>query len=152
MIRRLIRRALGRPRPAEPSPPSPSPPRPKAPVDEPEPAELPDVEVDDAGLRAWRDADRPLFLLDIRERHEVRLGWLQGAHWIAMNSVPGRLDEIPRDRTVVVYCAAGMRSFSVAHWLREQGWTDAWSLVGGAGAGVEAGVPWDPQGPALDGP
>jgi rhodanese-related sulfurtransferase len=39
----------------------------------------------------------------------------------------------------VVYCAAGMRSYGVTHWLREQGWTDAWSLSSGLHGAVEAG-------------
>lgn len=161
MIRRIARRLLGRspateaPRPASPpsSPPATAPTprteaaqRPTA-TPEPPPDEAPELEVDHEGLAAWRAEGRPLLLLDIREAYEVRNGVLAGSTWIPMNDVPRNLDRIPKDRTVVVYCAAGVRSFGVAHWLREQGWSDAWSLSGGAGAGVSAGVPWQQEGP-----
>ena len=39
----------------------------------------------------------------------------------------------------MVVCAAGMRSFGVAHYLREQGISDAWSLAEGFGGMVSAG-------------
>ena len=167
MIRRLARKALrsalagavrktppAATRPTSPSTPAspptaPSTPAPAAPEAEAEP---PEVEVDHLGLAAWLAEGRTPLLLDIREAYEVRNGVLQGATWIPMNDVPRNLDRIPRDRTVVVYCAAGVRSFGVAHWLRQQGVSDAWSLVGGAGAGVSAGVPWQQEGPLSDRP
>jgi rhodanese-related sulfurtransferase len=60
-----------------------------------------------------------------------------------MNSVPGRLDALPQDKVIVLYCAAGVRSFGVAHYLREQGYPEAWSLVGGIGAWLETGAAWE---------
>lgn len=80
----------------------------------------------------------PLFL-DIREPYEVAGGHVAGALIIPMNQVPGRLAEIPRDRTLIVYCAAGVRSYGVTHWLREQGYADSWSLVGGIYAWIDQG-------------
>ena len=32
--------------------------------------------------------------------------------------------------------------WKVAHYLREQGFPEAWSLVGGIGAWLETGAPW----------
>jgi hypothetical protein len=59
-----------------------------------------------------------------------------------MNQIPHRLAAIPTDRPVVVICAAGVRSYGVAHYLREQGVPDAWSLSDGFGGLVEAGHPY----------
>jgi rhodanese-related sulfurtransferase len=47
-----------------------------------------------------------------------------------MNTLPQRLQEIRRDRPVVLYCHAGMRSMMVGQWLSPQGY-DALSLAGG---------------------
>jgi len=80
--------------------------------------------------------------LDIREPGEVRNGVVMGCQWIPMNSVPDRLDELPKDKTLIVYCAAGARSYGVTHWLREQGFQDTWSLVGGLGAWLAEGGEW----------
>jgi rhodanese-related sulfurtransferase len=38
-----------------------------------------------------------------------------------MDQVPRRLDELPRDRPILVVCAAGVRSRMVAAFLRAQG-------------------------------
>ena len=80
-------------------------------------------------------------LLDIREPGELASGVAQGAVLLPMNLVPHHLSELPRDRTLVVYCAAGARSFGVAHWLREQGFPNAVSLAGGIGVFDAIGHP-----------
>ena len=92
------------------------------------------MEIEAEGVAALRDAGRPLVFLDIREPGEIRHGHIAGATLIPMNEVPDRLAELPQDRVLIVYCAAGARSFGVAHYLREQGFPEAWSLVGGIGA------------------
>ena len=72
--------------------------------------------------------------LDIREPGELASGVAVGALLIPMDLVPHMLDRLPRDRPITVYCAAGARSWGVAHWLREQGFPQAVSLSGGIGA------------------
>jgi rhodanese-related sulfurtransferase len=101
----------------------------------------PDIEVDTPQFKAWLEDDQEVIVVDIRESHELRLGYADGALLIRMNDIPNRLDELPEKNTrLVVYCAAGMRSFGVTHWLREQGWSDAWSLTSGFPGAVEAGM------------
>ncbi|MSQ02123.1 MAG: rhodanese-like domain-containing protein [Myxococcales bacterium] len=84
-------------------------------------------------------------LLDIREPGELAGGVAVGALCIPMDMVPHQLQRLPRDRAITVYCAAGARSWGVAHWLREQGYAGAVSLssgIGGVGAvSVPAGGP-----------
>jgi rhodanese-related sulfurtransferase len=72
-------------------------------------------------------------LLDIREPGELAQGVADGALCVPMDAVPHTLERLRAVGPVTVYCAAGARSFGVAHWLREQG-VEAWSLVGGLGA------------------
>jgi rhodanese-related sulfurtransferase len=85
---------------------------------------------------------RGAFLLDIREPQEIAAGHATGALLVPMNQVPNRLSELPNNRPILVYCAAGGRSYGVAGYLREQGYGGAVSLVGGFGALVEAKQPW----------
>ena len=122
------------------------------PATEPEPPveEEPNIEVEAGALKSWvEDGADPIFL-DIREPAELPSGIVEGAYLIPMNQIPDRIDELPRDRKLIVYCAAGVRSFGVTHWLREQGFEDTWSLIGGAGAWFYAG--FDPHRPATDAP
>jgi len=100
-----------------------------------------DVEMDTAQLKDWLSANEAFTLVDIREPHELGLGYAASALLLRMNDIPNRLDELPSKNTrLVIYCAAGSRSYGVAHWLREQGWDDSWSLESGFHGVIEAGM------------
>ena len=143
MLRRIIRRLRRSPPQSEraPDPPEQKTVRTEPAEPEPEPEPEPEIEVDTDELREWLASDTGALLVDIREPHELRSGYAEGALLLRMNDIPQRLDELP-DRSVrlVVYCAAGARSYGVTHWLREQGWEDAWSLSSGFSGAIEAGV------------
>lgn len=103
--------------------------------------EEPNLEVEGPELRTWFTRD-DLVLIDVREPSELAGGYADGAILIPTNHVPQRLAEIPKNKKIVVYCAAGGRSFGVAAFLREEGFLDAWSLAGGFGALVAEGGAW----------
>ena len=65
---------------------------------------------------------------------ELIAGTVPGAVNIPLAQLPGRLDEIPRDRPVVVHCAGGYRSSVAASVLRKAGWSDVSDLLGGFNA------------------
>lgn len=81
-------------------------------------------------LKTRLDAGERLFLLDVREPHEAAINRLDSV-LIPMRSVPQRLDEIPRDVPVIVYCRRGGRSAEVVRWLEDAGFTNAVNLEGG---------------------
>lgn len=148
MLRRLAPRVPGAspaqrepPTTRETSRPDATEPPPAEPPAEPTP-EPPDVEAEAEAVAGWIAEGRDVLLIDIREPHEVRQGFAEGALLLPMNEVPQTLAALPRDRTLVVYCAAGVRSHGVSHWLREQGYEDTWSLVGGLGAWLSTGAAW----------
>jgi rhodanese-related sulfurtransferase len=92
-----------------------------------------DVQPDEIRARLARGED--VFLLDVREPDEV-------AEWaypiginIPLGQLRGRLDELPRDTTIVVACHVGGRSATAADALSQAGWT-AENLAGGAVAWV----------------
>ena len=147
MIRRLAKRAakkaLSRLSPDEPE--APRDPRPRAapePTERetrpPEPQPEPDLEVDGATAVKWAAEREDVVLLDIREAYEVARGHARDAILVPMNQVPHRLSEIPKGR-LVVYCAAGARSFGVTDWLRRNGYPESYSLQAGLGAYASAG-------------
>ena len=141
MLRRIIRRLRKHGRGTAPTASAPAVVEPQViePAPEDEAPEV-DVEIDTAQLKAWIAEETPFTLVDIRESHELRLGYAASALLLRMNDIPSRIDELPsKDTTLVIYCAAGSRSFGVAHWLREQGWEEAWSLESGFYGVTEAG-------------
>ncbi|MBT8422331.1 MAG: sulfurtransferase [Gammaproteobacteria bacterium] len=70
-------------------------------------------------------------LLDVREPIELESSAIAGAMHIPMNEIPARLDEIPRDRTVICMCHIGGRSMQVAGFLAAQGYEQVLNLAGG---------------------
>jgi rhodanese-related sulfurtransferase len=88
-----------------------------------------------------RDGERPAVLLDVREPDEVRDVRTDGALHLPFSGIAGQLDHIPRDRPVLVMCAAGNRSAAVAAHLLANGWTDVANVAGGINAWERAGLP-----------
>lgn len=89
--------------------------------------------------RVMSGEPRP-FLLDVREPAEWQAMNLRslGAVLVPKGEVPERLQEIPRDRPVVVYCHSGARSLDVARVLTAAGYDGVRNLEGGITAVLEA--------------
>ncbi len=81
----------------------------------------------------------PPFLLDVRQPHEWDIVNLEegGAVMIPLAELPDRLDELPTDRDIVVYCRTGARSDSAARMLVEEGFSNVSNFVGGIHAWVD---------------
>ncbi len=81
----------------------------------------------------------PPFLLDVREPHEWEIGNLgaRGAVLIPYSQVRGRVEELPRDRPILIYCHVGVRSALVAETLRSLGFGEVANLRGGYRGWVE---------------
>lgn len=73
------------------------------------------------------------FLLDVREPDEVREWSIPGAHNVPLGELSWRYTEVPKDRPIVAYCAAGGRSKQAADALDRAGY-DVANLAGGIAA------------------
>lgn len=73
-------------------------------------------------------------LLDVREPHEFEHCHITGSQLMPMQTIPSRLDELPRDKTIVTICHHGMRSQQVANFLIQQGINNVINLSGGVDA------------------
>ena len=82
-------------------------------------------------------------LLDTREEHEWRAGYLAGATLLPPIDVAGRVESVVPDKSqpVVIYCAAGARSMRAAFQLAQLGYTDVASMAGGIGLWKAQGRP-----------
>jgi hydroxyacylglutathione hydrolase len=86
--------------------------------------------IDPAGLNELR-AREDMRVLDVRERSETALGVIEGCRATPLGYLMGCLDEIPKDRTVAVYCQSGMRSSIAASLLNAHGYPRVVNLAGG---------------------
>jgi len=80
-------------------------------------------------------------LVDVRNQNEWNGGYIDGATHIPLGYLTDRLDEIPRQKPIVVQCAAGGRSSIAASLLMANGVDQAINLVGGIGAWRAAELP-----------
>jgi rhodanese-related sulfurtransferase len=76
----------------------------------------------------------PPAVLDVRAEREWRDERIRGSLNIPLGRLQERLDEVPRDRQLVVHCASGYRSSIAASRLRRDGFEEIADLVGGIGA------------------
>jgi len=63
----------------------------------------------DTPLRHWDDIEGE-FLLDVREAMELSVESVDGATHIPLGQLRGRLDELPKDREIMVVCRSGQRA------------------------------------------
>lgn len=83
----------------------------------------------------WRqvvDMDRSkAIFLDVRTRAEFAFGAIPGAINIPLDELRGRIDELPRDKDIHVYCAIGLRGYLALKILTGHGFTRVTNLSGG---------------------
>ena len=88
------------------------------------------IGVEELAARLERAVEPPL-LLDVRSDAEFDVSHLPGAlHTPDRASALAALEDVPRDREVVLYCAVGYRSAKLARELRGDGFTDLRNLEG----------------------
>jgi rhodanese-related sulfurtransferase len=61
-------------------------------------------------------------LLDVRRDDERAKGFIPGSTHIPLDQLRSRLDELPRDREIIVYCQSGQRSYYAARILTQHGY------------------------------
>jgi rhodanese-related sulfurtransferase len=69
-------------------------------------------------------------LVDVRTAEEFREGHISGAINIAVQELSGKLNKIPKDKPVVVYCRSGSRSAHAAQSLLTAGYAEVYDLGG----------------------
>ncbi len=96
-------------------------------------------EVEAVELDERLSSEEPPFLLDVRQPHEWDIVNLEpkGAVMIPLAELRDRLDELPSDREIVVYCRTGARSESAARLLAQEGFSSVFNFVGGIHAWVD---------------
>jgi molybdopterin/thiamine biosynthesis adenylyltransferase/rhodanese-related sulfurtransferase len=85
-------------------------------------------------LQELRTSGTPFTLLDVREAFERDIAIIEGAEHIPLGQLAERVDELPRDKKLVVHCKSGGRSAKAVGLLRDAGFDDVWNVTGGINA------------------
>ena len=88
----------------------------------------------DVKIAQWSEVEdakqRGDVILDVRTPEEFELGCMEGAINISLDELRDRLDELPRDKPILVYCAVGLRAYIACRILTQKGY-DAYNITGG---------------------
>lgn len=93
-----------------------------------------------------------VFLLDVRTPSEFNSSHIEGATLIPVtnsfgsslspdNLLEARVDEVPENKKILVYCRSGHRSTSASNILVNAGYSQVYNMVGGINAWTGAGYP-----------
>lgn len=85
-------------------------------------------------LAEMLSGEAPPLVLDVRADSERDRAHIPGSMHIPLPQLASRLDEIPRERKLVVHCAGGYRSSIAASILRLNGFSEVPDLIGGMSA------------------
>lgn len=83
--------------------------------------------------------DSGAFVLDVREVDEWNQLHVPGATLIPLGELASRVNEVPRDQTVVVMCRSGNRSQQGRDILKAAGFENVTSMAGGINQWSAAG-------------
>ena len=70
------------------------------------------------------------YFVDVREENEFANGHLKGAYNIPLSQFRERMEEIPKDRPVYVYCRSAQRSYNAVRALMGSGWDHVANVSG----------------------
>ena len=88
-------------------------------------------------LKRRIDAHEPLQLIDVRETFEHEIARIDGAKLIPLREIGGRVDELQKNRPIIVHCHSGQRSAAAVRLLQERGLKNVYNLNGGIDAWSE---------------
>ncbi|MEZ4679508.1 MAG: molybdopterin-synthase adenylyltransferase MoeB [Caldilineaceae bacterium] len=99
------------------------------------------TEISAQELKQRLNAGEDLTVVDIREREEFVQGYIPDAVFIPRGHLELQIEQHQpdRDKPVVVYCAGGVRSALAARNLKEMGYENVISLIGGFNGWKNAG-------------
>lgn len=96
------------------------------------------------GEVAAQQRSNAMVVLDVRGEGEWNAGHVPGALNVPIGHLEQRLDEIPRDRAVIVHCQTGARAAMAASILRARGFSDVRQFPGGFAEWRAAGLSVEP--------
>lgn len=77
----------------------------------------------------WSHSDS--CLLDVRTPDEYSLNAIDGSVNIELDQIRNRLDEIPREKNLYIFCGVGLRGYVATRILKQHGFEKVYNLSGG---------------------
>ena len=83
-------------------------------------------------LKSMLDNNEDFILLDVRTEYEVLISKIsEKSYHIPMNDISSKIDELDKNKEIIVYCKSGKRSASVCEFLENNNFLNTYNLQGG---------------------
>jgi rhodanese-related sulfurtransferase len=98
-------------------------------------------EISSREAKVLLEKNKNIFLLDVRTPQENSQARLPGTVLIPISEIERRINEVPRNKTILVYCAVGSRSKPVAEFLAKNGYKEVYNMSDGLVGWYRNGFP-----------
>ncbi len=85
--------------------------------------------------------ENDVFLLDVRTKEEYNESHIKTAHLFPVQELEQNIDQIPKNRNIVVYCTSGKRSARACGILKNKGLKALYNIEGGIRQWMADGYP-----------
>ena len=92
--------------------------------------------------RRWSTQRESFDLVDVRERFEWKLGYIEGSRLVSFDVLAHNIDSFPKGRYLVFICEEGLRSATAASLFSSHSYERVETADGGFGAWFKAGFPF----------
>ncbi len=94
------------------------------------------------GVEELHNIQSEVYIFDARKREEYEVSHIPGAKYIGFEDFdPARLEGLPKDAPIVLYCSIGYRSEKIGEKLKSQGFTRVYNLFGSLFEWANRGYP-----------
>ena len=83
-----------------------------------------------------------VIILDVREAKELSSGYIKDSKHIPMANVKNKLNELDKNKAILVYCRSGKRSSHICSTLTRNEFTAVYNLEGGFNAWQKNDLPF----------
>ena len=88
-------------------------------------------EIDAAGLKEMMDKGEDIQLLDVRSQAEFAQGIIDGGEFVPLHTVPLKMNDLDKNKTIVFYCRSGARSAQACSFVEQNAGIETLNLRGG---------------------
>ena len=86
-------------------------------------------------ILTWRDIQKGVIedytIIDVRTKQEFQLGAIPNAINIPVDEMRQRINEVPKDKPICIYCLVGLRGYLAQQILIGNGFENVYNLSGG---------------------
>ena len=97
-------------------------------------------EIEASELSTLLENKEDIGLYDVRTPAEIASGIIPGTEAMPLTVLPMRMQEISKDKKVILYCRTGARSAQACMYMGQQGFDNLYNLRGGIISWAQLGL------------